>query len=152
MLTVCQYVFYVLFRDIAYSEVGFGDGVTVGEGIKIFFEVSFGGVAVGIAFALLLTACLFELDRRLEPEYDVLQVVSAISTAYICYYVADAVLSMSGIVACTTCGIVTCYLGKGLINDEKLMDTYLGLMEHSLNTLLFALGGVVCALGEHLAG
>lgn len=133
----------MLFREIASSELGFGSGVSIGEGIKIFCAVSFGGVAVGIAFALVLVALLFELDRRLEPEYDVLQVVAALSTAYISYYVADSVLNMSGIVACTTCGIVSCYLGKGLINDEKMMDTYLGLMENSLNTLLFALGGVV---------
>lgn len=136
-----QFVFYILFQRIAYSDLGYGDSVSIAEGIKVFFEVTFGGVAVGIAFGLALVGVLFELDRRLEPEYDILQVIAALSTAYICYYVADSTLSMSGIVACTTCGIVTTFLGKGLINDEKLMDTYLAMMEHSLSTLLFTLGG-----------
>jgi len=74
---------------------------------------------------------------------NILQVVAALSMAYISYYVADTVVEMSGIVACSTMGIVTSSLGKGLINDEELMDTYLALMEHSLSTILFACGGVV---------
>lgn len=123
--------------------MGHGDGVTWGEGVKLFFQMAFGGVAVGIACALVLYVFLYELDRRFERDYDVLQVVAALSTAYISYYIADAVTDMSGIVACTTTGIVSCALGKGLINDEELMATYLGLMEHSLNTLLFALGGKI---------
>jgi len=125
--------------------MGFPDAewVTVGDGFKLFLWMSFGGAAVGVACALALIVVLYELDRRLEPSYDVLQVVAALSTAYIAYYVADSVTGMSGIVACTTTGIVSAALGKGLINDQSLMETYLGLMEHALNTLLFTLGGVV---------
>jgi len=94
-----------------------------------------------LAFAAVLIGVLYELDRRLDREYDVLQVVAAVSVAYLAYYVADAVLEMSGIIATVTVGITSAAFGKGLINDEELMDSYLKLVEHLLNTLLFALGG-----------
>jgi len=138
-----QFTFFIIFRELVYSEMGFGDWVTVSQGFALFFRMALGGVAVGIACALALVLVLYELDRRLERDYDVLQVVAALSTAYMSYYIADAVAGMSGIVACTTTGVVSRALSKGLINDEELMDTYLGLMEHALNTLLFALGGVI---------
>lgn len=104
--------------------------------------MSLGGVAIGLAFAMALVTVLYFLDLRLERDYDVLQAVAVLSIAYISYYVADTVLEMSGIVACVTCGIVSAAWGRGLINDTEMMDTYLSLMEHLLNTLLFALGGV----------
>lgn len=123
------------------SQIGAAAHVTVADGFELFFRMSAGGVAVGLAFSAGLCAVLYILDSRLEKEYHVLQAVAALSVAYISYYVADAVLHMSGIVACVTCGITSAALGKGLISDRHLMDTYLKLMEHMLNTLLFALGG-----------
>ena len=100
-------------------------------------------MAVGIAFAAGLLIILYELDRRLEPEYNVLQVVAALTTAYLSYYVSEQVCTMSGVIACVVCGITARALGRGLITDNQLMDSYLSLMEHLLNSLLFALGGVV---------
>ena len=105
--------------------------------------MSLGGMAVGIAFAAGLLIILYELDRRLEPEYNVLQVVAALTTAYLSYYVSEQVCTMSGVIACVVCGITARALGRGLITDNQLMDSYLSLMEHLLNSLLFALGGVV---------
>jgi hypothetical protein len=105
--------------------------------------MSLGGIAVGIAFAAGLLIILYELDRRLEPEYNVLQVVAALTTAYLSYYVSEQVCAMSGVIACVVCGITARALGRGLITDNQLMDSYLSLMEHLLNSLLFALGGVV---------
>jgi hypothetical protein len=105
--------------------------------------MSLGGIAVGIAFAAGLLIILYELDRRLEPEYNVLQVVAALTTAYLSYYVSEQVCTMSGVIACVVCGITARALGRGLITDNQLMDSYLSLMEHLLNSLLFALGGVV---------
>lgn len=107
--------------------------------------MSVGGFLVGCAFGAGLILLLYMLDRYLEPEYDILQVVAALCMAYLSYYVCDQFLEMSGVVACVTCGIVAQGYGKGLINDEKLMKTHLELMEHLLNTLLFALGGAIWA-------
>jgi hypothetical protein len=105
--------------------------------------MSLGGTAVGIAFAGCLLILLYELDRRLEPEYNVLQVVAALTIAYLSYYVSEQVCEMSGVIACVVCGITAKALGRGLMTDNQLMDSYLSLMAHLLNSLLFALGGVV---------
>jgi hypothetical protein len=86
---------------------------------------------------------LFELDRRLEPEYNVLQVVAALTVAYLSYYVSEQVCLMSGVIACVVCGVTARALGRGMITDNRLMDSYLALMEFLLNTLLFTLGGTV---------
>ena len=91
--------------------------MTVAKGFEIFFRMSAGGVATGLMFAAGLLALLYILDSRLDKEYNVLQVVAALTVAYICYYMADVVLNVSGIVACVTCGITSAALGKGLIND-----------------------------------
>ena len=117
--------------------------MTVGSGFGIFFRMAFGGFAVGLLFGLILVGMLYQLDRRMEPQYNVLQVVAAISMAYLSYFVADQLWSMSGVTSCVTCGIVARALGKGMIRDEVLMDSYLALVEFLLNTLLFTLGGAV---------
>jgi len=137
-------VFFTIFRRQFMEEtLGVGEAVDWGSGFGIFFRMALGGVLVGFMFALGLLLTLYVLDRRLEPEYDVLQVAAALTFAYVSYYVSEQVCDMSGIVACVVCGITARGLGQGLINDEKLMDSYLKLMEHILNTLLFTLGGVV---------
>ena len=74
---------------------------------------------MGIAFALGLVVLLYELDRRLDPEYNIVQVVAAVSTAYISYFTADMV-QMSGVISCLFCGIGASWLGKGIINDMEM--------------------------------
>jgi len=71
--------------------------------------MSLGGFLVGVTFAIGLLIILYELDRRLEPEYDVVQVVAALTMAYLSYYVSEQVCHMSGVVACVVCGIVGKY-------------------------------------------
>lgn len=113
------------------------------QGIGIFIRMSLGGIAVGIAFAGALIFLLAELDRRLERENNVVQVAAAVSVAFLSYYVSEQVCQMSGVLSCVTTGITSAAFGKGLISDPELMDSYLALVEHLLNTLLFTLGGVV---------
>lgn len=136
-------VFYVIFTKQYISDLNLDDGVTLGEGVLLFLRMAVGGLTVGIVFALGLCYLLHIMDTRLEPEYNIVQVVAALSIAYISYYVAEQVCNMSGIIACVVCGITVRAIGKGLIREHHLMDSYLALMEHLLNTLLFALGGVV---------
>jgi NhaP-type Na+/H+ or K+/H+ antiporter len=136
-------VFYVIFTKQYLSDLNLGDAVTLGEGILLFLRMAVGGLTVGIAFAFGLCCLLHVMDSRLEPEYNIVQVVTALSIAYVSYYVAEQVCQMSGIIACVTCGITVRAVGQGLIREHHLMDSYLALMEHLLNTLLFALGGSV---------
>ena len=136
-------VFYSIFSAIYLADLGEGSAVGWGEGIATFFRMALGGTAVGLAFAVGLLIFLHELDRRLEPEYNVLQVVAALTVAYLSYYVSEQVCLMSGVIACVVCGVAARALGRGMITDNRLMDSYLALMEYLLNTLLFTLGGVV---------
>jgi NhaP-type Na+/H+ or K+/H+ antiporter len=138
-------VFYRIFTQQFLNGIGASgfDTVSVASGFALFFRMALGGLAIGLLFGLGLLAILHVLDRRMEPEYNVLQVSAALSMAYLSYFVADQVLQMSGVTACVTCGIVARAMGKGMIHQEALMDSYLALMEFLLNTLLFTLGGAV---------
>lgn len=136
-------VFFSIFSQIYLSQFGITESVGWGDGVVTFLRMSLGGIAVGFAFSMGLLLLLYELDQRLEPEYDVFQVVAALSAAFLSYYTSEQVCQMSGVIACVVCGITSRALGRGLIRDHKLMDSYLKLMEYLLNTLLFTLGGVV---------
>ena len=86
-----------------------------------FIRMSMGGMIVGGLFGAALNFLLGELDTRMEKKHDILQPVCALSVAYICYWFCDEKLSMSGIIAIVTCGLVVNRFGKGLINDAELM-------------------------------
>jgi NhaP-type Na+/H+ or K+/H+ antiporter len=124
-----SFVFFTIFSRLLYISMGIQDDpedkeVTVFEGFVLFFRMSLGGTAVGAAFGGALLLVLWELDRRLEREFDVLQVVAGLSTAYLCFYVCDQLLNMSGVVAVVVCGVIVNYFGRGLINDEELMESF----------------------------
>ncbi|CAB9510920.1 hydrogen exchanger 7 [Seminavis robusta] len=144
-------VFYVIFSTQFLAGLGLNDTtVTFGQGVLTFVRMSLGGVAVGFCFGMGLLLLLYELDRRLDKENGVVQVAAAVSTAYMSYYVSEQVCGMSGVIACVVCGVITKALGGSrLLADPELMDTYLKLLEHLLNTLLFTLGGTV--FGEVIA-
>jgi NhaP-type Na+/H+ or K+/H+ antiporter len=59
------------------------------------------------------------------------------------YYVADFVWATSGVIATVTAGVVVRLLGRALVNDLKLLEDFLTILEHILNTLIFTLGGAV---------
>ncbi|KAL3916191.1 MAG: hypothetical protein SGILL_005292 [Bacillariaceae sp.] len=145
-----SFVFFTIFSQLFYIALGVGDedtpeSVSVGEGFALFFRMSLGGTVVGAVFGAGLVFILWELDRRLEREFDILQVAAGLTVAYLCYFVCDQILIMSGVVAVVTLGVIVNYFARGLINDESLMESYLMLAEYLLNTLLFTLGGTIWA-------
>lgn len=138
-------VFYTIFKDLFLYElnIGLGEDVDVGRGFAIFFRMALGGVAMGMAFALGLLVMLYYLDRRLNNEENVLQVAATVTIAYLAFYTAEMCLEMSGVISVVVCGILTRAFGGGMINDPHMMESFWVLLEHLLNTVLFALGGVV---------
>jgi len=138
-------VFFTIFGGLFLTEIGpnVGNDVNVAEGFAIFFRMALGGACIGILFGVGLVSILYLLNRRLIQEENVLQVAATITVAYLCYYVADAVAGTSGVISVVFCGIFTKAFGASLINDLALMENFWVLVEHLLNTLLFALGGVV---------
>lgn len=137
-------VFFTVFSGLFLYEldIGLGEEATVMEGFKIFVRMALGGTSVGIAFAVALTGVLYKLDRRLDREETVAQVAATVTVAYLSFYTSEVVCKMSGVIAVVTCGILTKAFGGGFISDWQVMDAFWTLLEHLLNTVIFALGGM----------
>ena len=139
-------VFFFVFGGLFLHElgiVGLGQDTTVAEGFKLFFRMAGGGFGIGLAFALALRLILYKLDRRMEKEETVLQVAATVTIAYLSFFVSEVVAGCSGVIAVVTTGIFTKAFAGGLISDWTVMDSFWSLLEHLLNTVIFALGGAV---------
>ena len=136
-------VFFFIFKDRFLHELGVGEDVGWGAGVKSFLRKSLGACAVGLVFGGGLLVLMMMLNRRFYREENVVEVVATIAVAYVGYYVADIVCSTSGVIATVTAGLLVKFFGSGIINDAKLLDDFFEILEHMLNTTLFALGGFV---------
>jgi NhaP-type Na+/H+ or K+/H+ antiporter len=149
-------VFYSVYSTLFLYElnVGLGKEVDFADGIAIFFRMSLGGVAVGLAFSIALIFILYVLNRRLDGEEKVLQVASTVTVAYLTFYVSDVICHVSGVIGVVVLGTITKAFGGSFINDWQVMQSFWSLLEHLLNTVLFTLGGVefgrVVASGDGL--
>lgn len=132
-------VFYTLFSDIfLYSlGIGLGEDIDLKEGVRVFCLMALGGCLLGILFGLATCLILFLLDRKLNSEENVVQIVATITMAYLTFYVAEPVSHTSGVIAVVFCGFTTKAFGQDLINDVQTMTSFWVLVEHILNTVLF---------------
>ena len=99
-------VFYTVFSQLFFYnlDIGLGKGLDWKDGFAIFFRMSLGGAAVGIAFAIGLIFILYALDRRFEHEETVLQVTATVTVAYLSFYTSEIPCGMSGVSKChATC-------------------------------------------------
>ncbi len=137
-------VFYAIFKALFLFELGLG-GEEIGfwDGLRKFVAMSLGASVIGIAFGLCLSFTLFLLNRRFNVEESVVQVCATIAVAYLTFYVAEVLLHWSGVLAVVFCGVTTKFFGDTLIIDQKMMEKFWSLVEHLLNSVLFALGGLV---------
>ncbi|KAL7512439.1 hypothetical protein ACHAXN_009383 [Cyclotella atomus] len=138
-------VFFQIFSSRFFHSLGFHGFEQVGwaRGFALFFRLSLGGACIGLLFGIGLVAILFNLNRRLSKEENVIQVTSTIMTAYLSFYVSEILAGCSGIIAVVFCGLTTKAFGEALINDSHLTEDFWHIMEHLLNTTLFTLGGAV---------
>ena len=85
------YVFFVIFSSLFLAEIGIpglGEEIDLAQGFAIFFRMALGSAALGLAFGLGLTLILYCLNRRLNVEENVMQVLASIAIAYLTYYCA----------------------------------------------------------------
>uniref|UniRef100_A0A7S2Y4E6 Cation/H+ exchanger domain-containing protein n=1 Tax=Entomoneis paludosa TaxID=265537 RepID=A0A7S2Y4E6_9STRA len=139
-------VFYTIFSKRYLLELGvpgLGEDVDWGQGFKLFFQMSLGGAAIGIAFGFATLIFMHYMKRRLDQEENVVEVSLSLAAAYLCYFTADFVWSTSGVIATLSMGLVMNEYGRPSINDLKLMKGVWSIVEHVLNTILFTLGGLV---------
>lgn len=109
-------------------------------GIAMFFQMSLGGVAVGLFFGLGILLLLKYLDRRFMRQENVTQVAAMLGLVYLNYFCADLVWRTSGVIATVVCGITISCFGQATINDSKTLDDFWTLFDNVLNTVLFTLG------------
>jgi NhaP-type Na+/H+ or K+/H+ antiporter len=140
-------VFFTIFSRLYLVELDmlpeFGEEIDWPRGITLFIRMAVGGVAVGILFGVMLLSALRLFTKNLNRHENVVEVASTITAAYLCYYTAEVVWGMSGVIATVTLGLMVSAGGRPLINDARLMEDFWTLVEHMLNTLLFVLGGLV---------
>ena len=108
-------VFFTIFAERYFFEVGedcFGEDVDWARGFELFFRMSLGGVAIGLAFGLSLLVILWALDRRFSHEENAVEVIATAAIAYLGYYVAE--VSNASEESCETttrpCSIRTVFL------------------------------------------
>ena len=136
-------VLYQIFTALFYYEFGipgFGNDIGWGEGFKLFFQLAFGGVAIGLVFGFTTVFFMHVLNRRLSAEENVMQVVATICSAYLTYFVAEILCNSSGIISTLVCGLTVKVLGETMINDSELTLHFWQVTGQLLTTLLFALG------------
>lgn len=139
------YVFFTIFRARFLYDLmvpGFGQNIGWGEGFKLFFKLSLGGVSIGIAFGIVTVLGLYILKHRLSGEDSVVQVVLTISVAYMTYFISD-LSGCSGILGVLFLGLTVKALGENLVNNTHLMSHFWEITEVLLNTLLFTLAGCI---------
>mmetsp|Transcript_14784 Transcript_14784/g.20973 ORF Transcript_14784/g.20973 Transcript_14784/m.20973 type:complete len:914 (+) Transcript_14784:196-2937(+) len=139
------YVFFNIFRARFLYELaipGVGEKIGWGLGFKKFFQLSLGGMCIGIAFGIGTVLVLFLLKHRLSGEDSVTQVVLTISMAYLTYFSSE-VSGCSGIIGVLFLGLTVKAFGENLVNNAHLMKHFWEITEVLLNTLLFTLAGSV---------
>jgi len=139
-------VFYHIFSSRFFYELGikgFGEAIGWARGFALFFRLAFGGACIGLAFGVGLVTILFNLNRRLSVEENVVQVTSTITVAYLAFYVSEILAGCSGIISVLFCGVTTKAFGETLLNNTALTTDFWHITEHLLNTTLFCLGGAV---------
>lgn len=85
-------VFFTIFADRYFFDLGkegFGTDVDWALGFELFFRMSLGGVAIGLAFGFGILMILKLLDKRFSHEENALEVISTFAIAYLGYYVAE---------------------------------------------------------------
>ncbi|KAL3944882.1 MAG: hypothetical protein SGBAC_001026 [Bacillariaceae sp.] len=144
--------FYEDLADVGGQE--HSENIDLARGVAMFCQKALGGAAVGVMFGLGQIIILMFLDRRVSREENIVQVTSVVGMAYLNFYTADFVWHTSGVISTVVAGLILKALGRASINDLKLLEDFLTLLEHLLNTVLFTLGGIlwgaVVASGEKL--
>lgn len=82
-------VFYTIFASKFLFELdipGLGEDIDLARGVQIFFQMSLGAAAIGIAFALTLVQILYALNRRFNMEESIVQVTTTLTVAYLTFY------------------------------------------------------------------
>jgi len=119
-----------------------GETYNWATGFAYFAKLSLGSAALGIGFGLVLVFFMWTLRQRHNHEENVVQIMATLGFAYLSFYVSESVCKMSGIITVVFCGFTTKAFSHH-INSHFAMENFWALLEHILNTIIFALGGLI---------
>lgn len=127
-----------------------GTHYTAGSIIQFMFAAAIGSVLLGVGFGLVTVRWLRSANRPLK-EIDVLiQIAITLCCAYLCFFTAQYVLEISGVLACCGAGAMLAWMAPPIILNHESMHNVWGMIEWSMNTLIFLLAGLI--IGHRVLG
>lgn len=118
-----------------------GSDVPIGTSFSMFFRLTFGGLALGIGFAVVMG----EVLKRIVNDYRQETLLTFI-TAYLLFYTAESSnIHVSGAIAVVTLGLYMSAYGKTLISPivEKPMHHFWTIIATNLESFVFIIGGML---------
>ncbi len=130
---------FEIFQDQLKEEKGQSTGELAGHVILMFFRIAVGGPVFGWVAAKITIFCL----QRIFNDAIVEITITLVST-YLTYYLADAVLGVSGVCAVVLLGI-TMSSEKTCISPDIIEEVheFWEMAAHLANTVLFVITGIV---------
>lgn len=120
-----------------------GRQYNVGSVSYFFAAAAFGSVFLGLFCGFLIIRWLRTAHRPLKEIDTTIQIAITITCAYLIFFTAQYVLKISGVLACCGAGIVLAWLAPPIILNHETMHHVWGMVEWSLNTMIFLLAGLI---------
>lgn len=131
----------VLFT-IFYNSVN-GTVYTAQSILSYIFATVLGSLALGAGIGILALRWLRSANRPLVETDVTIQIAVTICCSYLTFFLAENTLEISGVLACVSAGTVLAWLAPPIILDHESMHTIWGMVEWSLNTVIFLLAGLI---------
>ena len=126
-------VFYIVFSSIYKAK-----GISALAIIVKFFQLSFGGVALGAVACWVSVVWL----RKIVKD-EILTISITFMTCYLTFFVGETYLGVSGILAIVSLGVLMSMYGKVRINPESEHSVHIvwSFIQYVLETVIFVLTG-----------
>jgi NhaP-type Na+/H+ or K+/H+ antiporter len=90
--------------------------------VAFLTQLVVGGVGVGLAFGLVVLYWISTLQRKHSHTDVTIQVALTIGGSYICFYVAEGMLEVSGVLAVVTMGVLLAATFWPLVCSRSTME------------------------------
>lgn len=128
---------------LKYIEGDRSDGI--GDYLLTFVKMSIGGALFGTSFGVLVVAWL----RTIFNDY-LAEISITLSATYLCFFVAEYFLHVSGVIAVVCFGVYFGHIGRTSVSPEveHFLHEFWQCLGYIANTLIFVIAG--CVIGYKL--
>ena len=120
-----------------------GQTYTIAQIVSYFFSACLGAAVFGAVMGYCAIRWLRRTNRPLSQVDVLVQIAITLCCAYTTFFVAENTFGISGVLACVGAGAVICWLGPPIILNHETMHHVWGMIEWSLNTMLFMHAGLI---------